>query len=279
MNTLYHINVVRAAFKDYLSPTSIDRVLRYNFNTDFYGSPGWKIMEHKVFPLYPLARHWYFRFDHFDQLDGPDAIIETWHMHKNRIMDLIDNSKYPPKKLGPIFRILGRSSHALTDIPSHTNFVHLLYEYLQEDPAARKMVEASGKKLGEYIGEFGPTFGYILTAPEYSGFREKYIPRLLSFISIPDSGPTSHSECGIDSPNSPACKKDSRQELFNVALNLSMREVIDVIREFFERLRIENSEKFRILTEAFRDSGMAPDEPGKYARRARFWATKVGGWD
>lgn len=279
MNTLYHIRIVKAAFNEYLSPLAVDHVIRYNFNTDFYGAIGWKIKLYKVFPFYPIARRWYMNSDHFDQLATPETIVKNWHIHRDRIMELADDSKYPPKKIWPIFRILGRSSHAISDIPSHTNFFNVLYDYYRDEPDARKVVEASGKSIADYLTLNGPTFGQIVFSPQYSDFREKYFPKLFSFISIPDIGPLSHAECGIDAPSSPACKNDDYPGIFDIVLNLAKRDVTVIIRDFFEKLRNENPEKFKIITEAFRGAEPAPGEPGKYERRAFFWATKVGGWD
>jgi len=277
LNTLYHMRIAHAVFDSYLSPKAFDIVMRYNFNTDFYAAIGWKALQYKIFPLFPVARHWYRRSDHFDEMSECGEIVSNWHHHYNLIAELADDAKYPVNKLMRIFRILGRSSHALSDITAHSNIVLLLYEYFQTEPNARKKVEESGKSIDDYLSTEGPTFGRIINEDEFADFREKYFPRYFSYQSIRDVGPRSHSECNMDSPKSPACAGNPR--IFEIAFNIAQREAVSVIHGFFEKLKTDNPAKYKAITEAFRDDAQKPDEPGKYTRRAQFWAQKVGGWD
>ncbi|MFA6447970.1 MAG: hypothetical protein WCX65_00740 [bacterium] len=276
MNTLYHIQVAHAAFDKYLTPKAVDVVIRYNFNTDFYSSIGWKALQHKVVPFYPIARRWYKRSDHFDEMPDSGEIVATWNHHYGLIMDLLDDAKYPPNKLKPIWRILGRSSHALSDITAHSNLVHLYFEYFANEPDARKTFEASGKSMEDFLAESGPTLGMIISEPRYADFREKYFPRYFSYQSMVDVGPRCHDECSLDKPTSKGCR--GNPVLFKIAFAIAQREAVDIVHAFFEKLKAENPAKFKSLAEAFNDAG-PQGEHGKYASRARFWAAKFGGWD
>ncbi|HOY64591.1 MAG TPA: hypothetical protein PLK80_10150 [bacterium] len=278
MNTLYHLSIVKTAFRDHLSPAAIDTVARYNFNTDFYGVIGWKALNWKVFPLYPFARRWYQELDHFDHWQEPEKIIENWRMHRDLIMEIADDKKHPPGKLESMYRILGRSSHAISDLTSHTNFVPMLFEYYSEDEEAKAKLLESGMTAAEYIPENAPTFGHVLNLPAYARFREKYLPKLFAFISVPDEGPRSHSECGMDSPNEPRTYGNLHPGIFKSVYRISERDVSNIVRELFDKLKIENPAKFQALAEDRRDILIGPDG-GPRERRARFWAQKVGGWD
>jgi hypothetical protein len=277
VNTLYHLQIAHSVFDKYLSPKAFDIVFRYNFNTDFYSSIGWKALQHKVVPFYPVARRWYKKSDHFDEMADSGEIVANWQHHNGLIMELLDDAKYPADKLKPIWRILGRSSHALSDITAHSNLVLLLYEYYEKEPGPRKLFEASGKTIDRFLSEDGPTLGSIINESQYADFREKYFPRYFSYQSMVDVGPRSHSECSLDKPTSPGCA--GNPALFDIALAIAHREAVAVGHEFFEKLRTQSPAKFKALTEAYRDAAPKAGELGKFARRARFWALKFGGWE
>ncbi|HOO57519.1 MAG TPA: hypothetical protein PLN69_11890 [bacterium] len=278
MNTIYHINAVRAAFEKYMSPSAVDIIIRYNFNTDFYGAVGWKIQEHNVLPLMPLGRHWYKRLDHFDQMDS-EELIETYELHKNWILELADDSRFPISKPGKIFRVMGRSSHSLTDIASHTNLVPMLYDFYRTNPEAVSEMNDSGKPIHEFLAENGPTLGKILKESRFKTIHDECLPKLFSFQSIPDKGPTCHEECNMDKPTAKGCNREEYPEIFSVATALSIREVCDVVDELFSELKQNNPSKYKFLNETHRDSDLDYGEMGKYASRAKWWSLKFGGWE
>jgi hypothetical protein len=269
--------LAHSIFDKYLSPKAVDVVIRYNFNTDFYAAVGWKALQYKILPFYPVARRWYKNTDHFDEMNESADIVANWRHHYGLIMEVIDDTKYPLDKIQKIWRILGRSSHAMSDITAHSNLVLLLFDYFRDEAGARKVWEASGKTVEDFISAEGPTLGNIINEPKYADFREKYFPKYFAYQSIRDVGPRSHSECNMDRPMSPMCV--SNPKIFKVALDLARREACDVFDTFFEKLKIENPAKFKLLTEAYRDDSLPFGEYGKFAGRARWWAQKVGGWD
>ncbi len=275
MNTLYHFNAAHSVFDKYLSPKAMDIVIRYNFNTDYYSAIGWKALQYKVYPLFPVARYWYKNIDHFDEMNSSEEVLATWRHHRDLLMSVADDAKFPPNKLRWMLRILGRSSHALTDISSHTNYVHLMRKYYSTEAGPRGEVAASGKSVDDFLRDSGPSFGSMVNDAKFADFREKYLPELFAYQSIVDKGPRSHSESGVDSPKSTACANDPK--LFEVSFSMSLRNTAEVVEALFEKLKKENSVKYKALTEAYRDVQAAA--PGKYEKRSRWWAEKVGGWD
>ncbi len=277
MKIYYHNKVVRAVFLKHMSPFAVDKIIRYNFNTDFYGSPGWKIVEHNVIPFTPLGRHWYKPTDHVDQMDS-EGVINTWRLHVTALNSIVDRRRFPPKKLMPMIRILGRTSHSITDIFAHSSIVELLYDFHRNDPVAKKLVSDSGLSVDKYLAAHCPTISTLLNSPEYKNFRTEYIPKMFSFQSIPDKGPTSHLECNLDAPDGPGSVKPQYPNAFDVALACAIREVAEHVDNLFEQLKKEQPEKYEALTTAWRDNPLKPDQPGPCSRRSKWWSDRFGGW-
>jgi len=279
MNAKYHLDIAKTAFQDYLSQTALDHVIRYNFNVDFYGSVGWKILQYHILPLYPVGNHWYKRLDHFDQTDDFDSVLAMWRQHRTWIDEILDDRIFPAKKLGPIFRVLGRSSHSMTDAYSHTNFSYMLYDYFREYPEAVEAVKQSGKSVEDYIIDVKPTISSVIFRDNLPGFREKYLPKLFSFQSIPDTGPRSHGEKGVDSPKSKTCSDPKYPKLFDVVYAIAEKDIKETIKSFFDKLREDNPAKYEYITGALKEVPLPGGAPGPRERRAFFWAKKFDGWD
>lgn len=278
MNGFYHIKVVHEVFDKHLTPAGVDRVIRYNFNVDFYGCTGWMLLLKRVYPLYPLARHWYDKHDHIDQMDSAE-IVETWRGYVDRINATIDDAAFPPSKPDRIFHTLGRASHALTDVYSHTCIAQLIYDYFSGDAVGKAAFGAASKALPDFLIDDGPTLSQLLGDAEYAPFRKNWLPKLFAFQCLPDTGPNSHCERGIDGPNSKGVMDDAYPRLWNTAYALAVRDVSLVIGAYFTRLKAENPAKFDVVTGFRRDAGLGPAGEGPCFRRARFWARLVGGWE
>ena len=277
MKTLYHLQVARAAFEPYLTPRGVDWILRGNFNTDFYGAIGWMILLKKVFPLYPIARHWYKEIDHMDQMGTYDVVLENWRELCARVRRCADDELYPPQKVKAMFIALGRASHSLTDIYAHSNYVELLYEYYKNEGAAE--VEQSDTPMPGYVGKHAPTFSTVLDQADdkFSLLTKKYLkPNLYTFDSVPDEGPRCHEENAKDNPESNGSLNPDCPEIFVQVMALAHRDIPRIFKEFFDSLQQENPEKYKSLTSAF------PGElegPGPFERRAKYWSDKFDAWD
>jgi hypothetical protein len=277
MNSLYHLQVAKAAFKPYVTPRGLDWIIRGNFNTDLYGAVGWIILLKGIKPLMPLARHWYKPIDHVDEQSSFHDITAMWNELRRRAFDVIDNAGYPPRNFKKMFITLGRTSHSLTDIYSHANYVELLYEYYRAEGAGD--VVRSGLSLPEFIGRLAPTFTQVADAAEggHSLFIEKYLkPKLFTDQCVPDEGPLSHKEINKDNPSSPRCNDQRYPDMFTQVMALAERDVKAIYEKFFEKLKSENYLKHYILTHAL------PGElqgPGFFERVAKFWSDLVGGWE
>lgn len=277
MRTYYHIDSTQKVFGKHLSAASIDRIIRYSFGVDFYGVLGWKVIQYKLLPLMPMSRYWYKPRDHFDQMDHNNA-IETYKSHRAELDEILNDEKFPLPGTEMIFRTLGRSTHAISDIFSHSNFIELLYEYYTEDPAAAEQAKKSGKSVAEHVRDSGPTFAQVLNDAEWSAFREKYIPKLFTFQALPDTGPNCHEERNLDWPTSKGASREKYPGIFEASYQVSIRELTAVVDALFERLKRENPAKYELLTGAYR-SAADNGEPGPAAKQAKWWSDFFKVWD
>lgn len=278
MRTYYHLEAMYDVFEKHLSSASIDRIIRYNFGVDFYGVLGWKVIQYKIFPLLPLAKYWYKELDHFDQMDSATA-MNTFNTHKQWIFDTIDDEKFPPTGTESIFRTLGRSTHAISDIFSHSNLMELLFDYYRDNSAPAEKVKASGQKLNEYLRDHGPTATDLFESPDYAEFREKYLPKLFTFQSVPDTGPNCHEERALDWPTSIGSSREGYEGIFEAAFQISLRELHLIVDNLFDRLKKENPAKYEMLTKAYRAPGAEAKQPGPAAKRAKMWSDVFKVWD
>lgn len=278
MRTYYHLEAMYKVFEPHLSSASIDRVIRYNFGVDFYGVLGWKVVQYKILPLYPFAKYWYKELDHFDQMDRERA-VETFNAHKQWIFDIIDDEKFPLTGPEMIFRTLGRSTHAISDIYSHSNIMELMFDYFREDPDASGKVKSSGMKLNEYIRDNGPTVTDLLESPDFAAFRTTYLPKLFTFQSVPDTGPNCHEERALDWPTSIGSSKEEYVGIFEAAFQISLRELQLIIDNLFDRLKKENTSKYEMLNKAYRAPGEESKQPGPAAKRAKWVSDIFKVWD
>lgn len=278
MNSLYHIQVARAAFEEYLTPRGLDWVIRGNFNTDFYGSMGWMLLLKKVYPLYPAARHWYKAIDHLDQNADYATTVAGWNELRRRIDECADNALYPPAAVKKMFIALGRASHSLTDIYAHSVYVELLYDYYRSDAEAKQQVEQSGLPLHEFIGKHAPTFGEVVDNEDaHRRLLDNFIrPGMYTLIALPDEGPRSHSEQSKDRPASKGSMNPDYPEIFTPVMALATRDVCAVIKDFFEKLKAQNPEKYAALNTAFPG---ALNGPGAFERRAKWWSDRFNAWE
>lgn len=278
MNSLYHIQVARDAFEEYLTPRGLDWIIRGNFNTDFYGSLGWMILLKKVFPLYPAARHWYKAIDHLDQNDDYVNTVAGWNELRRRITDCADNALYAPTEVKKMFIALGRASHSLTDIYAHSNYVELLYDYYRKDAGAKQQAEQSGMPLHEFIAKHAPTFSDVIDNEEtHRRLLDDFVrPGLYTFVSLPDEGPRSHSEQAKDRPTSKGSMKPEYPEIFTPVMALATRDVCAIVKDFFEKLKTNNEEKFRALATAFPGDLSGP---GTFEKRAKWWSDRFNAWE
>jgi len=276
LRTFYHVDSVKKTFGRHLPPGAVDHIVRYNFGVDFYGVLGWKILQKKVFPLYPLARYWYHEIDHFDHMNGPETILDTYRMHVDWIMETLDDGKYPPGGAEKIFRTLGRSSHAIVDIFSHSNLVDLLYDYYRSVPAAETVSE-SGMEVPEFVEKHAPLLEELAGSPEHAEFREKFLPRLFTFISIPDEGPGSHEESNLDAPDAPGSTREEYPLAFAAAIALGDRQLSSVVEKYFELLKNDNPRKLDMLLSIGADAEAG--KPGPAERRAKWWSDLFAVWD
>lgn len=278
MRTYYHYIELKRALGRHMTPGGIDRVFRYNFGVDFYGVIAWKILEKKIFPLYPVANYWYKPLDHFDQMDKDEA-IRTWRDHIRWIMETADDAKYPMENPEKMFRTMGRSSHAISDIFSHSNLVELIYDYFRNDDEAAALAGGSGPELDEFLVTRCPLFSELLDSPEFASFRRDYLPQLFTLQAIPDTGPDCHEERNLDFPSAPGSTKKEYPRAFDIALNLGERELVRIFDDLFDLLRKENPEKYRLLTETGGGVSHGTDELGPAAKRGKWWSDRFDVWD
>ncbi len=277
MRTYYHFTELKNALGKHMTPAGIDRVFRYNFGVDFYGVIAWKILQYKIFPLYPAAHYWYKPLDHFDQMNKDEA-LGVWHDHIQWIMDVADDAKYPLADPEKIFRTLGRSSHAISDIFSHSNLIELIYDYFRNDAAAADIQKESGLELDDFLVSRCPLFSQLLESEQFDSFRKDYLPKLYTFQSLPDEGPDSHEERNLDDPTAPGASKEEYPRAFDIALYLGQKELEKIFDELFSNLKENNPEKYRLLTETGRDANLGAAEQGPATRRSKWWSDRFGVW-
>ena len=278
MKTFYHLDVARIAFKPYLKPRALDWLIRGNFNTDFYGSLGWKILEYKVFPLYIPAKHWFKPIDHLDMCRNLAELIENWNELRRRMTEVIEDAKYPPRNVKKMLISLGRSSHSMTDVYAHSNYNELLYDYYKKDPRGAAEAGKSGLPLPEFVGKKGPLFSSFAAGGNgnYGVLRKEYLePLIFTDECLPDVGPRSHDQINKDSPECKMASHPDYPDIFNQAMALAYRDVKGIVAEFFKQFKKQNPEKYRILTEAFPGE---MNEPGPFEKRAIYWSNKFGAY-
>lgn len=278
MRTYYHYTELKNALGKHMTPAGIDRVFRYNFGVDFYGVIAWKILQYKILPLYPAANYWYKPLDHFDQMNVDEA-LNVWRDHIQWIMDVADDSKYPLAAPEKIFRTIGRSSHAISDIFSHSNLIELIYDYFRNDAAAAAMLKESGLDIDNFLAGRCPLFSQLLEEEQYEPFRKDYLPKLFTLQSIPDEGPESHEERNLDDPTAPGATKEEYPRAFDIAVSLGQRELEKIFDNLFDNLGKNNPEKYKLLTETGRDSNLVADEHGPATRRSKWWSDRFQVWD
>lgn len=278
MKTLYHLNLVKSSFGPFLTPRGLDWTIRGNFNTDFYGSIGWMMKLKKVTPLNFISDHWYKRIDHMDEMYDFTKVSIAWNELRRRIAECADDSLYMPKQVKKMFITLGRATHSMSDIYSHSNYLELLFDYYRNDPEAAEKFKSSGLPLADFIGEHAPTFSEIIESPDrHSSLINKWIkPKLFTDQAIPDEGPRSHDEINKDYPRSKRSNSPEFPGIFNALMAMDERDMTNVVRRFFEELREKNFLKFTLLTTAMPG---AMSGPGKFERRAHFWASKFDAWE
>jgi hypothetical protein len=277
MKTFYHVNVAKAAFAPYFKPRALDWIIRGNFNTDFYGSVGWMMKLKNALNF--ISNHWYKAIDHMDDMFEFGLIVEAWNELRRRVAECADDDKYPPKRVKNMFITLGRASHSMTDVYSHSNYMELLYDYYRTDASAAKQVEQSGLSMPEYVGRHAPTFTQIADSRngEYAALIDKWLrPQMFTDQSVPDEGSRSHSEMNKDNPEAKRLANANFPDMFNQMMALADRDVTAIFKKFFEELKETRFLKYTILTNAMPG---ALDGPGKFERRARFWSSKFDAWD
>lgn len=280
MKTLYHIKIARAAFGNHITPRAMDWILRGDFNTDFYGSLGWKILQHKVFPLYPFAKYWYKPIDHLDLCDGLPMLSEGWRELIRRINEIADDSAYPAGDARKMLIKISRAAHSLSDIYAHSTFIELLYEYYRNDPAASAEVQKSGLSVQDYIIKSGPLFSEVDENKngKYNTLRTQYLePKIFSDECLPDdTGPRSHEEINKDCPTCKMASNPDYPGIFEIAMALATRDTAGIVGGFFDKLKTQNPEKHKALTTAM-PGELTP--PGPFEKRAIFWSKKFGGYE
>lgn len=270
MYMLYHKTCVEAALESRLTPFALDAVIGANFNCDLLGNIAWKVLEKKIFPLYPIAWIAYRKEVHLDESKNFDALTEAWRGRAGLLDALLDPSTpAPPKRIA---RTLGHATHSMADLYTHSNYPELLFGYYREQGVAED-------RLAAHIAENGLLFSDVaaggagVPADLMSVLKEQ----MFSDQSLPDVGPRSHKEINKDTPKSPRCNDPKYPGIFEATFGLSKRDTVKLVSRFMDKLQASRPDALAALLAWGKEREMKRPGPGE--RRAKRLTDLVGTWD